>query len=114
MLLSRRTTSSTMSRLAFAIIWITCRSCPPPIRTPPPCVLICATLDAPDNAVSVPAKAVVDHEGRFADSGDGAAAAGFDDRCVRLYSGVSEGDSMKRWCDMAAERMILRSLSGCG
>ena len=85
-----------MSRLAFAIIWITWRSCPPPIRTPPPAAFVCATLDAPDSAVNVPANALVDHEGRFADRGAGADAAGFDDRCVRLYNGESDGDSTKR------------------
>jgi hypothetical protein len=71
--LSRRTTSSITSRLALAIIWITCRSWPPPIRTPPPCAPVCETLYAPDNAVSVPANADVDHDGRFADRGDAAA-----------------------------------------
>lgn len=33
-------------------------------------------LDAPDNAVNVPANADVDHVGRLADNGDVAAAAG--------------------------------------
>jgi hypothetical protein len=75
--LSLRTTSSITSRLALAIIWITCRSCPPPIRTPPPCALVCTTLDAPDRAVNVPANADVDHAGRLADRGDGAAWLAF-------------------------------------
>lgn len=68
--LSFRIKSSITSRLAFAIIWITWRSCPPPILAPPPCTWCdCVALEAPDNAVSVPANADVDQLGRFDDSG---------------------------------------------
>ncbi len=61
---SLRITSSITSSPAFAIIWITWRSCPPPTRTEPPLV-VCVALDAPDSAVRVPANADVDHVGRF-------------------------------------------------
>ena len=77
---SLRITSSITSRLAFAIIWMTCRSLPPPMRTPPPCMLYdCATLDAPDKAVSVPANAEVDQLGRFDASGDVVVCTGFEE-----------------------------------
>ena len=74
------------------------------MRAPPPCAEDCATLDAPERAVRVPANAEVDQEGRFADRGDGATWAGFAEKCVRLYKGVSEGESRKRWWDMASTR----------
>lgn len=96
---SLRITSSITSRLALAIIWMTCLSCPPPIRTEPP-VVCWGALEAPDNAVSVPAKADVDHVGRLAARGDVTLITGFVEWCVRLYNGVSEGDNRKRWCDM--------------
>ena len=67
-------TSSIISRLAFAIIWMTWRSCPPPRRTPP--AVCCVVLDAPESAVSVPANAEVDQFGRFADNGDVMLGAG--------------------------------------
>ena len=96
---SLRITSSITSRLALAIIWMTCLSCPPPIRTEPP-VVCWGALEAPDNAVSVPAKADVDHVGRLAARGDERLVTGFVEWWVRLYNGVSEGDSRKRWCDI--------------
>jgi hypothetical protein len=98
---SLRITSSITSRLALAIIWMTCLSCPPPIRTEPP-VVCWGALEAPDNAVSVPAKADVDHVGRLAARGDVTVITGFVEWWVRLYNGVSEGDSRKRWCDMSS------------
>jgi hypothetical protein len=60
----------------------------------------CVALDAPDSAVRVPANALVDHVGKFDAKGLETVAAGFDDWCVRLYNGVSDGDRRKRWCDM--------------
>jgi hypothetical protein len=95
MLPSLRITSSITSRLALAIIWMTCRSWPPPTRTPPLDV-VCAVLEAPDKAVSVPANAEVDHDGRLDDNGDIVLAAGRDEKCVRLYNGVSDTDSIKK------------------
>ena len=62
--------------------------------------MCCVALDAPDSAVSVPANALVDHVGKFEAKGLETLAAGFDDWCVRLYNGVSDGDKRKRWCDM--------------
>ena len=50
---------------------------------PPPDVW-CAAPDAPDNAVSVPANAEVDQDGRFADKGDDTLAAGFVCLIIRL------------------------------
>jgi len=91
--------SSTTSRLAFAIICITWRSCPPPTRTAPP-VVCCVALDAPESAVSVPANALVDQVGRFEASGDVTVGTGLVEWCVRLYNGVSDGDSRNKWCDM--------------
>jgi hypothetical protein len=61
-------TSSMTSKLAFAIICITWRSCPAPILTLPPCPW--DVLDAPERAVNVPAKADVDQLGRFAERGE--------------------------------------------
>lgn len=99
---SLRITSSITSRLALAIIWMTCLSCPPPIRTGPP-VVCWGALEAPDNALSVPAKADVDQVGRLVARGDVTLTTGFVDWCVRLYNGVSEGDSRKRWCDIIVD-----------
>ena len=73
-----RMTSSITSSPAFAIIWITWRSCPPPTRTEPPLV-VCVALDAPDSAVRVPANADVDHVGRFDANGDVTLGTGFVD-----------------------------------
>ena len=73
---SFRITSSTTSRLALAIICMTCRSWPPPILDPPPAPC-CPALDAPDNAVNVPANAEVDQVGRFDESGEVIVGAGF-------------------------------------
>jgi hypothetical protein len=98
-------TSSITSRPAFAIICITCRSCPPPIRTAPPLVC-CVALDAPESAVSVPANADVDHVGKFDARGDVTLGTGFVDWCVRLYSGVSDGDNTKRWCDIFQKQAL--------
>ena len=75
---SLRMTSSITSSPAFAIIWITWRSCPPPTRTEPPLV-VCVALDAPDSAVRVPANADVDHVGRFDANGDVTLGTGFVD-----------------------------------
>ena len=102
---SLRITSSITSKLALAIIWMTCLSCPPPMRTDPP-VVCWGALEAPDNAVSVPAKADVDHVGKFAASGEVRLATGFVEWCVRLYNGVSEGDSKKRWCDILNDERL--------
>lgn len=110
---SLRITSSTASKLAFAIICITCRSCPPPTRVGPLPVDCCVALDAPDSAVSVPANADVDHVGRFAASGEVTVCAGFSDWCVSEYRGVSEGESRNRWCDIVQcfERMSISVVS---
>lgn len=85
---------------------MTCLSWPPPTFTAPPDVCWVA-LDAPDNAVRVPANALVDQVGRFDASGDVTVATGLDDWCVRLYSGVSEGDKMNRWCDIGLVSILL-------
>ena len=58
--------------------------------------MCCVVLDAPDSAVRVPANADVDHVGRLDDNGDETPPAGLVDEYVRLYIGVSEGDSMNR------------------
>ena len=102
---SLRATSSMMSRLALAIIWMTCGSWPPPIRSAPPEVCWVA-LDAPERAVRVPANADVDHVGKFEAKGDVATAAGLLVWCVSVYSGVSDGDSKKRWWDMVNRRRL--------
>lgn len=65
-----------------------------------PCAFACAVLDAPDNAVSVPANADVDQLGRFDAKGEVTDCTGFDEKCVSSYSGVSEGESRNRWWDM--------------
>ena len=57
-------------------------------------------LDAPESAVSVPANAEVDQVGKLDARGDVALGTGFVDWCVRLYKGVSDGDSTKRWWDI--------------
>jgi hypothetical protein len=57
---------------------MTCLSCPAPTRIAPPLVC-CVALDAPDNAVSVPANALVDHVGRLDARGVVTPPAGFDD-----------------------------------
>lgn len=62
--------------------------------------MCCVALDAPDSAVSVPANADVDQVGRFDARGDVTLGTGFVDWCVRLYNGVSDGDSRNRWCDI--------------
>ena len=77
---SLRITSSITSRLAFAIIWMTCRSLPPPMRTPPPDMWCdCAALDAPESAVRVPANAEVDQLGRLDARGEEVFWAGLDE-----------------------------------
>lgn len=68
-------TSSTTSKLAFAIICTTCLSCPPPTTfpPPPPVLLLPACWveeEAPERAVRVPAKAEVDQVGRLEERGD--------------------------------------------
>lgn len=81
MTLSFRITSSIASRLAFAIICMTCLlSCPPPILAAPPCPC-CAwlALAAPDKALNVPANAEVDQLGRFEARGEDVAWEGFDE-----------------------------------
>lgn len=50
--------------------------------------------------MSVPANAEVDHDGRFADKGEGAATDGLAEKWVRLYRGVSDGERRKRWWDI--------------
>lgn len=62
--------------------------------------MCCVALDAPDSAVSVPANADVDQVGRLDARGDVTLGTGFVDWCVRLYNGVSDGDSRNRWCDI--------------
>ena len=74
-------TSSITSKLAFAIICITCRSCPPR-GTPPPAPGLYAGDVAPDKAFRVPAKAVADQDGRFEAKGYAVDGAGFEDWCV--------------------------------
>jgi hypothetical protein len=56
---------------------------------------------APDSAVNVPANADVDQVGRLDDSGEVVLGAGLDDKWVRLYKGVSDGDKINKWWDMA-------------
>jgi len=53
-------------------------------------------LEAPDNAVNVPANAEVDQVGKLADKGDARLGVGLVDRCVNEYTGVSDGERMKR------------------
>lgn len=82
--LSLRITSSIASRLAFAIICMTCRlSCPPPILAAPPaacCVWL--ALVAPERALNVPANADEDQLerlGRFEARGDEVVCDGFEE-----------------------------------
>lgn len=69
------------SRLAFATIWMTWRSFPPPTFALP-CAFACAALGAPDNADNVPAKAEVDQLGRLEARGEATDWAGFDEKWV--------------------------------
>lgn len=78
--LSFRMTSSIASRLAFAIICITCLSWPPPIFTIPPCPwCACVAAVAPDNALRVPANADVDQLGRLEAKGDATVCDGLEE-----------------------------------
>lgn len=100
MALFSRIVSSTASKLALAIIWTTARSVPLPICLCPAAVAPgCMTDDAPESAVSVPANADVLHVGKFDERGN-CWLADFDDGTVRLYSGESTGERIKRWTDM--------------
>lgn len=54
----------------------------------------------------MPAKADVDHVGRLDANGDAIVDTGFEEECVRLYMGVSEGERMNKWCDMMAEDKV--------
>lgn len=95
------TVSSITSRLAFAIIWTTCLSCPAPItggRLPllARALFAEAAAEAPDRAATVPAKADVDHEGRLDDKGRADVADGRLERWVREYRGVSVGESKNK------------------
>lgn len=100
---SFRITSSIASKLAFAIICITWRSCPPPTLVCP-LVDCCVVLDAPESAVNVPAKADVDHVGKLAARGEVTVCVGFEDWCVSVYSGVSDGERRNKWCDIVPQR----------
>jgi hypothetical protein len=55
----------------------------------------------------VPANADVDQVGRFDAKGDVTLGTGFVDWCVRLYNGVSDGDSRNRWCDIFSNQGIV-------
>jgi len=52
---------------------------------------------APDNAATVPAKADVDHDGRFDDRAEVVEGAGRAEKCVNWYKGVSDGDNRNKW-----------------
>lgn len=67
--LFNRTTSSTASKLAWAIIWVTYRSCPLPTLGADPADPGWFILDAPVKAFKVLAKVEEDHDGKFDESG---------------------------------------------
>jgi len=83
-----RMTSSTASRLAFAIIITTCRSSFPAFDPGGPGGF---TLVAPERAATVPEKAEVDQAGSWDASVEVGPETGREEMYDREYNGVSNG-----------------------